>query len=173
MLSFYDVGVLNPNGTSEPPRLLWFSVESMTGSTMELICDGNPFGVTSDEDFETKVFPTGQPKRYILYYSSYGIPLYAVFEPGIKSYVWRRLLEMSELDDTSPLYDMPFSNGRSYIERRVTFPVRRQDPDGLYGLSRALNPIYQNPMESFEIEAGKFDYSQALEFYDKMNNICW
>ena len=173
MLSFYDVGVVNSDGTSEPPRLLWFSVESITGSTMELVCDGNPFGVTSDEDFEALVFPTGQPKRYILYYSSYGIPLYAVFEPGIKSYVWRGLLNMSELDETSPLYDMPFSNGRSYIERRVTFPVRRQDPDGLYGLSKALNPLYQNPMESFEIEPGRFDYSQALEFYDKVNNLCW
>lgn len=63
-----------------------------------------------------------------------GVPSYATYLPSSHSFVWRPIIKMSELENDSELFNMPFSNGRHYIEKNILFFLKRQDPTGEFGL---------------------------------------
>lgn len=113
---------------------------------------------------------TSGKSRYIISMLEDNAPEYAEFVPSTQRLIWRAPKKMSDLDNTSPLYDMPFTNGRLYINRNVNVFLRRQDPDGAYKL---YSPSVANPLKRFQVEGGKkldFDYINYI--IDSMVDAC-
>jgi hypothetical protein len=54
-------------------------------------------------------------------------------------FIWRDLLDIGTNDMNEDFLDYPFINGSHYINKDIQFPLKRQDPFGLYGL-RYTNP---------------------------------
>ncbi len=48
--------------------------------------------------------------------------------------LWKEVIKESELSQTSDIYNRTFANGSIYINTNINFFLRRQDPDGIYGL---------------------------------------
>ena len=75
------------------------------------------------------------------------------------------------------LFDLPFTNGRFYIERNINFFLRRQDPFGEFGLSYARHTDDErhlnNPMEYFNVDSAYLDLSQIYNFYNNLDNVCY
>lgn len=62
-----------------------------------------------------------------------GIPDYAI-NLGDGRWLWRDLLDIGINDGQETTLNYPFLNGAHYIYQNYCFPVRRQDPYGLYDL---------------------------------------
>ena len=63
------------------------------------------------------------------------IPDYAYnMGDGSGKYVWRELINDTELDITSDIYNRMYGNGALYINSDINFYLKRQDPKGIYGL---------------------------------------
>ena len=117
----------------------------------------------------------GNNRKYEIYWSPNSMPSYAKLSRFNKSFVWRTLTLPSELPTTNELYDMTFSNGRFYVEKNINFFLRRQDPFGNYGLSKAnfvkIGKV-SNPMDDFIIDGGKADYSGMI-YNDNNYDNCY
>lgn len=117
-----------------------------------------------------RVSGTKGQSRFIISLMEENVPDYAEFIPSSQKLVWRAPKKMSDLESTSPLYNMPFTNGRNYIHENVNVFVRRQDPHGEFHLFR---PSEENPLRRFQIEGGEeidFDYIQYIT--DTMIDAC-
>lgn len=113
--------------------------------------------------------PDGK-SRYIISLISENAPDYAEFIPSSQKLVWRGPKKMSELDSTSPLYNMPFTNGRNYIHKNLNVFVRRQDPHEEFNLFR---PSQENPLRRFQVEGGeKLDFDDVQYIIDSMVDAC-
>lgn len=136
--------------------------------------DGNILTV----EFEKPVELTrdGSTRLYRAFYAKEAAPLYAKFNRATQEYTWRRIVAPSEMTQDMELYDTTFSNGHFYLEKNVTFFMRRQDPFGDFGLSygRFLKGEFRrNPMEYFNVDSSILDLSQIYNFYNNLNNICY
>ena len=70
-----------------------------------------------------------------VYLCNNNIPQYAYYSnDGLGRYVWRELLNESEIPQNSDIYNRTYANGAIYINTNVNFFLRRQDPYGIYGL---------------------------------------
>ena len=58
---------------------------------------------------------------------------------GSGRYLWREILPTSEVIYGDELYDSVFTNGAHYFHKNINFYLRRQDPNGEYGLNDGLN----------------------------------
>ena len=107
---------------------------------------------------------------YIISILNENAPEYAEFIPSSDKVVWRGPKKMSQLDSTSPLYDMPFTNGRNYIHKNVNVFVRRQDPHAEFNLFR---PWKENPLRRFQVEGNKkLDFDDVRFIIDSMVDAC-
>lgn len=110
-------------------------------------------------------------RRYFAFWTSDSVPLYARFSLNSRKFCWKMLIDPSKLSKNDDLFDIAFTNGRFYIHKNVNFFLKRQDPDGKYGLSV---PLYSqgeqnNPMLSFVINGyEKVDISNFDEIIDNM-----
>ena len=105
---------------------------------------------------------SGGKSAYIISLMEENAPEYAEFLPASQRLVWRAPKKMSDLTSESPIYNMPFTNGRLYIHKNVDVFVRRQDPVNDYKLYR---PSIENPLRRFQIEGNAkldFDYIQTI-----------
>ena len=74
--------------------------------------------------------------KYIIFIKTKGIPDYAIRYPDTSGrYIWKEVRKYSDEPSDSALYDMPFANGAHYQHNGFNFFLRRQDPDGEYGLN--------------------------------------
>lgn len=117
----------------------------------------------------------GDNKIYKAYWSPNNVPFYAKLLPNKRKFIWRKLLNQSELKNTNSLYDITFSNGRLYIEKNINFFLRRQDPFGQYGLSTPIykdgDNIYSNPMDDYSIPGSKqVDFSGIIFSINNFDN---
>ena len=96
-------------------------------------------------------------------------PSYALFNPKNSCLSWREITPLSELDNDSELYDMPFSNGANYRHTNINFFLQRQDPHGDYGL-RDANVVSANFVPSWK---ERIDLSEVTFFYNNLANICF
>ena len=55
-------------------------------------------------------------------------------EDGSGRYLWRNVLSYSDMTPDDLLYDDVFTNGAHYFHKNIMFYLRRQDPDGEYGI---------------------------------------
>lgn len=70
------------------------------------------------------------------------IPSYAYYQcDGSGKYIWRDLVNDSELEQSSDIYNRVFGNGALYTNININFYLRRQDPNGLYGLQYTSNKV--------------------------------
>lgn len=107
---------------------------------------------------------------YIISLIEENAPEYAEFLPSSQRLVWRAPKKMSDLESTSPIYNMPFTNGRLYIHKNVDVFVRRQDPDNDYKLFR---PYSENPLRRFQVEGkGKLDFDYLDYIIDSSVDAC-
>ena len=109
--------------------------------------------------------------RYIISVMNENAPEAAEFIPTSQRLVWRQIRKPSELTNDSPLYNMPFTNGRCYIQQNVNFFLRRQDPTGEYHLFRTSNN--ENQLMRYQVEGyGKLDFDYIKYITDSMVNAC-
>ena len=70
-----------------------------------------------------------------IFYKNPSIPEYAYYTgDGSGEYIWRKLINDTELEQDSDIYDRMYANGAVYINTNINFFLRRQDPYGIYGL---------------------------------------
>ena len=82
------------------------------------------------------------------------------------------------MTDDNVLFDTPFTNGRFYMGRTLTFFLKRQDPNGDYGLSRPMFKVYNqdvaNPMQRFSINGNEpMDLSGVIYFVGNALSNCY
>lgn len=108
--------------------------------------------------------------RYIVSALEENAPTYAEYIPESGKLVWRGPKKMSDLTSESPIYNMPFTNGRLYIHHNVNVFVRRQDPHGDYML---YHPSNKNPLRRYQIEGdAKLDLDYIQYIIDSMVDAC-
>ena len=142
--------------------------ETLRG-VIDVIDSNNTLTITTDANLEEKRSEI-EKGRFIIAALLENAPLYAEYIPSTERVVWRGLKKMSELNADSPLYNMPFTNGRHYIHQNINVFVRRQDPNNEYHL---LYPSIKNPLRRYQIEGNPkldFDYIQTIT--DSMVDAC-
>ena len=163
----------------ESNNIIWgeiisFSSESMI---MEIYFQSGAFGsdidVLSHEDY---FYPGNLNRKYFLFWSSNSVPSYAKLSINSRKFCWRRTIKQSNLTNNSELYDMPFSNGRLYIQKNINFFLKRQDPDGKYGLSIPIHfntGLVYNPMVNYLVEGyGRVNLDQLVSIIEN-KKICY
>lgn len=103
--------------------------------------------------------PNNADRRFFAFWTAESVPFYAKFSPKNRRFMWRKTIKPSEMTEVNTLYNMPFSNGRFYVEDKINFFLRRQDPEGKYGLSVPLQKRHVapklNPVAQFIINGYK------------------
>ena len=113
---------------------------------------------------------TSGKSRYIITMLDNNAPVYAEYIPSTGKLVWRGPKKMSDLTSDSPIYNMPFANGRHYIHRNLNVFVRRQDPHGEYKLYK---PSLENPLRKFQVDGdAKLDFDYMQTIIDSMVDAC-
>lgn len=129
-----------------------------------------------DLSMEKLVGSNGYEREYIAFWSPDNVPTYAKLSIGERKFVWKKLLPYSELAKSSDLYDTPFSNGRLYIEKNINFYLKRQDPTGEYGLSKAKyrdNNTSLNQLDNYIVRGNEpYDFS-GDEIANNNYDICF
>ena len=113
---------------------------------------------------------TDGKSRYIISLLEENAPEYAEYIPASGKLVWRGPKKMSDLGSESPIYNMPFANGRLYIHRNLNVFLRRQDPHAGYNLFKASK---SNPLRRFQIEGdAKLDFDYIQQIIDSLVDAC-
>ena len=168
MIAFYDI-----ESYGSPKSTVWGEITNVSGLILTITIVGTPFGSSYTEDLSYKLSPHDGKRRYYALYPQADIPTYAAFVPSMSSFVWRDFVAPSEMVQDMDLYNTAFSNGRFYIEKNINLFLRRQDPHGDYGLSKAKEPTVFNPMESFNAEEKRIDLSGIMYQINNLNNLCF
>lgn len=155
----------------------WGEIIKINGSKITMKFDNDCFStipnVTSD------YFSPSSGKRCLYaFWSPNNVPIYAKFSDGIKKFVWRPILPSSKMIQDDELYDIPFTNGRFYLEKNITFFLKRQDPMGKYGLSTPMYKHYSqilgNPMLKYHINGyNPIDLSEIMYTINNLTNTCY
>jgi hypothetical protein len=103
---------------NETKELVWGIIENV---------DDNVVTILTEDDINID-------STYSIISTEEGVPSFATYLPSSHSFVWKPIVLMSELENDSELLNMPFSNGRHYIEKNINLYVKRQDPRGEFGL---------------------------------------
>lgn len=113
-------------------------------------------------------------ETYSIISTSDGVPAYATYLPTSHSFVWRPTLKMSELENNSVILNMPFSNGRHYIHQNITFYLRRQDPNGEFGLfAFDKNAQYKSRLSSYRIPGWEHIDLSIDRYNNGIGAICY
>ena len=123
--------------------------------------------IVTDNEITQSALNSG---RYIISVLNDNAPVYAEYIPTTNKLIWRGPKKMSELASDSPIYNMPFTNGRLYIHRNLNVFVRRQDPHGGFNLFR---PSISNPLRRYQVEGdAKLDFDYIQTIIDSMVDAC-
>lgn len=170
-IGFYD---------KETSEIVWGEINNVSGNEITvIIVDEDLEGLNIETDDMEKYFePKSDDRRFYAYWSPNNVPLYAKLCEGTRKFVWRKLLPASQMMQDDELYDLPFTNGRFYIEKNINFFLKRQDPDGRYGLSVPMFKTYKkevaNPLLRFGINGYKpIDFSDIMYTINNTTNFCF
>lgn len=87
---------------------------------------------------------------------------------GTGRYLWRNVLSYADMAPSSELYDETFTNGAHYFHRNIMFYLKRQDPDGRYGIG--LEPV--DTASFFSITGKEKDVSVAEYVKEGEGTVC-
>ena len=167
-IAFYNTG------TTE---IIWGEITSVSGLDLTVKMDAEDFSVYSNVN--VNLFkPASAYRVFYAFWATDNIPLYAKYSSGEQKFKWRRIIPPSEMTDDNVLFDTPFANGRFYMGRTLTFFLKRQDPNGDYGLSRPMFKVYNqdvaNPMQRFSINGNEpMDLSGVIYFVGNALSNCY
>ena len=82
-------------------------------------------------------------------------------EDGSGRYLWRNVLSYADMTPDDLLYDDVFTNGAHYFHKNIMFYLRRQDPDGEYGIGN--EPSDLAGFVSLEGKEKDVTYSEYVE----------
>ena len=166
-IAFYD---------KESGRIVWGEITSFSEEdmTLKIYFSDNAFDylgadILLNEDY---FYPENLNRRFFAFWTSDSVPLYATFSLNTRKFCWKMLKRASKLDSNDDLYNTTFTNGRFYIHKNVNFFLKRQDPQGKYGLSVPIyseeSEINNNPMMNYVIGGyNRVDLSQFNEIIHK------
>ena len=155
----------------------WGEIISVNGDKITLKFPENSFSTI--KNLTSDYFSPISGKRCLYaFWSPNNVPTYAMFSDGMKKFVWRTTVPPSEMMQDDKLYDLPFTNGRFYIEKNINFFLKRQDPNGKYGLSRPMYKRYSqtlgNPMLKYNISGySPIDLSDIMYTINDLTNTCY
>lgn len=149
---------------NESKKLVWGTIYDVHGKYVDII--------VNDESIVEDIL--SNYRKYTIVSTIEGVPSYATFLPSSHSFVWRPIILMSELSNNSQLFEMPFSNGRHYIESNVALYLRRQDPFGNYGLFNFDKDVkYKSNLSGYRI-FGEAPVDLTVEQYNNvLDEICY
>ena len=149
---------------NESKKLVWGTIYDVHGKYVDII--------VNDESIVEDIL--SNYRKYTIVSTIEGVPSYATFLPSSHSFVWRPIILMSELSNNSQLFEMPFSNGRHYIESNVALYLRRQDPFGNYGLLNFDKDVkYKSNLSGYRI-FGEAPVDLTVEQYNNvLDEICY
>lgn len=108
---------------------------------------------------------------YIIYKPNTEMPEYAydlMRNDGI--YLWRDENLETDSDPNSEVGQYPFANNAHYINKNITFFLRRQDPTGYYKLSNIASP---HPLlQNLAVQGYENDYSLIEIIEETIEGIC-
>lgn len=117
-------------------------------------------------------------RRFFMFWTPDSVPTHARLCVNSSKFAWKNIKKMSDVDNNSDLYDVPFTNGCHYIQKNMNFFLRRQDPRGEYGLSvpkfkdneqTVFNVMTKYVMNGSEkVDLTRFDYINNKDL-----NICY
>lgn len=123
--------------------------------------------ITTDAEITLTGLTAG---KYIISALVENAPTYAEYMPASNKLIWRAPKKMSDLTNESPIYNMPFTNGRLYIHKNLNVFVRRQDPNNDFKL---FKPSLINPLRRFQVEGdAKLDFDYIQYIIDSMVDAC-
>lgn len=157
--------------------IVWGEIISVDGVNLTIKIDGKDFdgyGLITKSLFD----PYSPNREFYAYWSESNTPIYAKLCEGNRKFVWRNLLKPSKATQDTTLFDTTFSNGRFYVENNVTFFLKRQDPNGKYGLSTPMYKVYEqkvsNPLLKFVIKGDKpIDMSDIMYKLNNLTDTCY
>lgn len=106
----------------------------------------------------------------VLYRQNPTMPDYAYeIKDGSGRYIWREVMKHSDMLSDNELYNDLFTNGAHYHHKNISFYLKRQDPDGRYGIG--LEP--KNTASFFSVEGRKNEEVSYAEYQkEEEGNIC-
>ena len=134
----------------ETNQTIWGTIKSFKDMILTIIFNHDAFNA----DVLTKTYyfkPRHLDRKFYVFWSENNVPIYAKLCLEKQEFSWRNLKNQSDLYTNSELYDLPFSNGRLYIEKNINFFLKRQDPRGDYKLSKPLNYKEPHPLSQYII----------------------
>ena len=167
-IAFYD---------KQTSDVAWGEIVNVSGSYLTINIDSKDFDMV-DAVTLTLFDPQSGGRRFYAYWSTHNTPVYAKLCEGTRKFVWRKIVPPSQMMQDDELYNLPFTNGRFYIEKNINFFLKRQDPVGKYGLSIPIFKTYKqtvsNPMVRFGIDGhNPIDFSEIMFVMNNINNNCF
>lgn len=167
-IAFYN------SGTTD---IVWGEITSVSGLNLSVKIAAED--LSNYSNVSVNLFkPASAYRVFYAFWATDNIPLYAKYSSGERMFKWRRIVPPSEMTNDNLLFETPFSNGRFYMARTLTFFLKRQDPNGDYGLSIPIFRIYNqdiaNPMQKFSINGNEpMDFSGILTFVGNALTNCY
>lgn len=153
---------------------IWGVISSFKNSILKINFDETAFGSIAILSHKSYFNPSSIDRRYFIFWTENSVPTFAKLCLETNEFAWRNLVKQSDLDKYSELFDIPFSNGRLYIEKNINFYLKRQDPRGEYGLGRPLHNTIANPIYKFVIDGeNKIDLSKTRIVISDILNSCY
>ena len=92
------------------------------------------------------------------------MPEYAYeIKDGTGRYVWRELMSFEEMPTDSELYNSQFTNGAHYHHKNISFYLKRQDPDGVYGIGKLPLKMNMFLIESEKKNVQNYEYKNDFD----------
>ena len=164
-------------------KTIWGEIIKVSGSEVTVRIDNDSINECKINDndvinVDIAFSPNSGSRRFYAYWSPNNTPTYANLCEGIRKFVWREILPPSQMMQDDELYDLPFTNGRFYIEKNINFFLKRQDPIGKYGLSVPMFKVYErkvaNPLLKFGINGYEpVDFSDIMYTINNVTNFCF
>lgn len=164
-------------------KTIWGEIIKVSGSEVTVRIDNDSIdeckiNETDEINEDTAFSPNSGSRRFYAYWSPNNTPTYANLCEGTRKFVWRDILPPSQMMQDDELYDLPFTNGRFYIEKNINFFLKRQDPIGKYGLSVPMFKVYErkvaNPLLKFGINGYEpVDFSDIMYTINNVTNFCF
>ena len=162
-LAFYNKNTKETN---------WGELINVSGNILTLRCDESAFTTIENMSLDY-LNPINGNRCIYVYWTPDSVPSYAKLSEGKHKFVWRPIVPPSQMLRDDELFDTTFANGRFYIERNFNLFLKRQDPHGIYGLSKPMYKHYvqeiSNPMQTFNIKGGA--RVDLTDFYNEIKGI--